>query len=727
MSKRWVRLFSLFLCLGLLGPGAVFSQEENPPEVVGVFSISSEDTIPFSELTQVKDGTARDLPGWRAMFSRRTERIMTLFGPGTPPYKGGPGEAALTFAREFKGLLGMSDDEDFAVLRTMKALDKLHVRLQQTYKGVPVEGGHVLVHMTPDGSVTMVQNGSVDDPRPSNSVVITEQEAVDSTMKGLREELGEDVFMADPQAQLVIAQFSGRYLYAWRVAVPTGNPIGHWITYLDAESRAVLLRYNDIYSLKKGKGYSYRNNNDALINNYRKTTLKNLFTEAELNSMGYTYGYPIGQNVFAGYTDGASLYYGWAFAPDHKFYFDPFTSPNAFTEVHTYYHIDTTHTWWSKKVIKDKMTGEVIPYFNDGFFPFAAVNTTGLCNAYYTPSLLGWGPGFVFGNENSCGSGSRDLADDAGVIYHEFTHAVEDWQGTPFNSAPNHYPRAMGEGNADYFSCTQRNSPLIGNVFDPPPGAYGLLRDLSGHYSGQRLYPDDVDHPAWALPEEHYTGEIWGQTLWDLRRVLKKKADIYIRRTNVYYLANLGGHHTTDIDFFDWAWSFYHMLLDVFGQTKGLKTFFKCYSVFTDRGIFTRKVYSHPTNYFYSGSGGSDNAWMFIYNFLGKGSWKSKGHLWTTDSDPATGNPSEYAFRLQYPASEVRVLLKSKGTDLFRPNFVLRQTWSPTTIYAPYWVSMTDYMVKAYFAGLPTNTLLSVEVYSDAGDTGAYILKIQAK
>ena len=52
------------------------------------------------------------------------------------------------------------------------------------------------------------------------------------------------------------------------------------------------------------------------------------------------------------------------------------------------------------------------------------------------------------------------------------------------------------------------------------------------------------------MPQEHYTGEIWGGYLYDLSRVLKKKAIPYVYNSS-YYFNPAGGHRDGYPDFYD--------------------------------------------------------------------------------------------------------------------------------------------------------------------------------
>lgn len=717
---RWFKL-EAFVLLTFFWTLPIAAQQEITVGIGGKTGLIGFKARSADEQSRQAEAITQKLgPGWSATRSFATGRISVLRGPGTVVYPGGPEKAAKAFINDLKSELGLSNADNVNVLRVGHSTGRVHVRLQQTFRGVAVEGAHILVHMTPDGSVTMVQNGSISLEAPANQAVISEEDATETALVGLQERLGEEAFLDEPTSELVLAPFEDQRWYAWKITVPTDNPLGLWVTYIDAQNGEVLQQYDAIVSLKSGKGTVFITNKDASLWKCNKTTLKNLFTETET---GWLYGYPIGKAVFVGQTNGSVVFYANAYASNHKFYFNPLTESDAFDEVTTYYHLDKTYAWWSKKVIQDKKYKWIFPYFNDGYVPAAVVNRTGQCNAYYTSALPGWGgPGWAFYNENQCWAGSRDFTHDAGIIYHEFTHAIEHWTGSPLLSGPLHgYTRSMGEGDADYFSCVQRKNPKIGEVMDPQGVVF--LRDLSGKMSGQRLYPDHVDKPGVNAPEEHWTGEIWGQFLWDLRALFKARADRYIWKTNAFYLLNAGGHDPNYPDFIDWAGAFLNMLADAkpFGEAmkgnKQLKTFIAAYAAFTDRGIFTTDVYDGVRR---------DNAVWFFFNIFGKGKMTFRGNLHTTNSDPSGGNPSEYFFSLRYPAKNIVVRVKGSKRGLNLPEVQVRNAYSGT-VYMPSETKYTATLAQIEFLSLPSDTQLVVDVFSSIGSMGKYTLSVSSR
>jgi hypothetical protein len=134
------------------------------------------------------------------------------------------------------------------------------------------------------------------------------------------------------------------------------------------------------------------------------------------------------------------------------------------------------------------------------------------------------------------GKGGVDDAEDAEVILHEYGHAVQDSQQTPFGYGLTPESGAIGEGFGDYFAATV--SAHVSPTPDPAciadwdavsydPTAPHCLRRLDANLH----YPEDLD-----LVRIHSSGRIWSQALWDIRTALgPTKADRIIFEAGFHY------------------------------------------------------------------------------------------------------------------------------------------------------------------------------------------------
>ncbi|MGX9725855.1 MAG: hypothetical protein ACTFAK_00625 [Candidatus Electronema sp. VV] len=470
-------------------------------------------------------------------------------------------------------MLGLrSDLADMKTLRVDETPARNHVRFQQTYDGVPVSGALVLVHSNKKGQVTMAQNSYEVKVAPANNRAIAKNDAVSAVMNDLRASLGSGIRLGKAKAEEVIESFKDKQYFTWKVTVSSREPLGFWVYYLNAENGNILYKADEIISLRNGVGRVYKNNKDWLRNKLTKVPLKGLFTEKENYLTGGLWGLHADIWDYDGVGDiDVPAKRDDPYAPNLKFLYNPYgREKNWFDAVSAYYHVNNVWAWWRKNILK-KYGPSRPDYFYSLSIP-VVVNAPG-CNAYYEPEFsttlnatYEFPPAIWFGNEDQCDFGSEDLANDQDVVMHEFTHALMEWSyfGRQFGDPVNGYGRAMGEGNADWFAYLYTKDPKMGDV----AFAYtnqGYLRNIDN----DRMYPADVNDPSyWVgyedededgnkvevivhhLPEEHYTGEIYGGYLYDLSQALKGQALKYVYK-GMYYFSPAGGFKSRWSDFYD--------------------------------------------------------------------------------------------------------------------------------------------------------------------------------
>jgi len=170
---------------------------------------------------------------------------------------------------------------------------------------------------------------------------------------------------------------------------------------------------------------------------------------------------------------------------------DYMSTDSHFDELNVFYHINLVHDYF-KNVLGLSVTD----------FPICTVVHYGekYSNAFYDSTIkiiaFGDGDGVYF----------LDFASASDVIYHEYTHAVQEniFPGLYFGQSG-----AMMEAWADYFAASITDDPRIGEwVF-----TQGYLRQLNNNYK----YPDNY------VNEVHYDGQIYAGALWDIRTILGKE------------------------------------------------------------------------------------------------------------------------------------------------------------------------------------------------------------
>jgi hypothetical protein len=127
------------------------------------------------------------------------------------------------------------------------------------------------------------------------------------------------------------------------------------------------------------------------------------------------------------------------------------------------------------------------------------------------------------------GKGGVDDAEDAEVILHEYGHAIQDSQMTPFGGfGASAEAGAIGEAFGDYWAVT------VSNVIAPTPDApcvadWDSVSYTAGTPHCLRRIDLDLHYPADLTGRVHHDGQIWSRALWDIRQALGNvKADTII-------------------------------------------------------------------------------------------------------------------------------------------------------------------------------------------------------
>ena len=643
---------------------AITTDEHVLPVMAGQVSSTQKEAAPFRLGSGFDAFNAPYKNQWKASFSEKTGKVKILYGALSKRYENGPESVARGFLGDSHMIFGLKQDlSDLKTLRVDKTPERDHVRFQQTYNNVPIVGVFVLVHSNSQGQVTMVQNDYIQGFQVANAQVIAAEAAKNIARNDLQTSLGKDAILSDAKVEEVIAPHKEKYYYVWKINIPTQSPWGYWVYRVDAATGEILYKGNEIRSLKTGKGFAYKSNADWLLGKISSVPLKYMFDWTNTVDWGYLWG--LHAYVLNNNGDDPRAY-------DYKFLYDPATQKDWFDATDGYYQMNTIWEWWNKNIIRKY--GPASPDYFYQEYPFPAitfVNVIGMCNAFYSPDIIGGGfPGFAFGNENSCTPGSEDLVIDSDVVRHEFTHAMMDWCGfdAQFGGPPDYYGRAMGEGNGDWFAfLTHTQDPHMCTVaFDWYGNGY--LRNLDN----TRMYPRDVDCPTCPppntnMPEEHYTGEIWGGYLYDLYRVLGKNALKYVYQS-FFYFSPTGpppGFMSSYPDFYD---AISAQATAEYDHTGKQTSSFKAWGSMTSRGIngvYLRSPYC-SSNYFFTGSYGCDNSYQtFGWRFPPYKTINTKGNLLLS------GDPHDYYFNASQSGLDLTATVTGTAGGLINPFIAL--------------------------------------------------------
>jgi hypothetical protein len=398
---------------------------------------------------------------------------------------------------------------------------------------------------------------------------------------------------------------------------------------VDAQSGEILYRADEIFYMTDGTGRAYIDNEEWFRGKTKNVKLEELYETEDGYVEGFLHGphatihdYPLScpaeeadNSSFAEKCkrlDGYNLVYSsklnFVYDPDNfTGDWEPDDTKPYFDQAHAYYQTTAVWQWWEDNVIK-KYGPIDIDYFYWLSMP-TVVNmgewdkdgNSLFCNAFYTPLFFleppyGDVPGFAFADDESCFD--EDLVIDLSIVRHEYAHAIMDWAhfDDQFGGEVDGYGRSMGEGNADWYSFVPSGQPSIGYVAFPPWGDRNI--------DNWRRYPDDVDYPAWGVPEEHYTGEIWGGYLYELSRVLGKQALGFVYQSS-YYFRRADGHRDGYPDFVDAIRAQRDAEFDKTGKNT---LFLKAFGSMVSRGFIKplAPLYENQYDYFGTGAPGAD-------------------------------------------------------------------------------------------------------------------------
>ncbi|MHC1742375.1 MAG: hypothetical protein AB9873_04995 [Syntrophobacteraceae bacterium] len=436
--------------------------EGKPPiGILGQVESDDSEAAPLRAKSGLDAFNARNRSQWKASFSRKSGKVRGLHGGVSRSYEDGPENVARGFLRDAHEMLGLKEDlSDLRTIRVNRSAERNHVRMQQLHNGIPVRSAYMLVHSNQQGQVTMVQNSTVESLQPTNQSTLAEDAAKEIARKDLLATLSAGATIGTVAAEQEIMRYQDKYLYVWKISLPTRQPSGQWVYQVDAENGQILYKGNERRSTKSGSGRAYKTNKDWHAYKIGKVQLKYMYTCLETADCGYLFGQHADIYDYSG-NDVWDMTFKFIFYPE---YYVEDKAP--FDAVNTYYQITSAWDWWSKNVINKFVSfyKEDFKYFR----PSVYVNSTDpldQCNAGYWYDI-DTEYTMAFGNENTCVAGSEDVALDVDVVTHEYAHAMMDWLGywDQFGGAVDHYGRSMGEGNSDWFAYLYTKDPYIGDV-----------------------------------------------------------------------------------------------------------------------------------------------------------------------------------------------------------------------------------------------------------------------
>lgn len=407
-------------------------------------------------------------------------------------------EHALQFLKRNKEKYALETNiDDLRLSKVKSSLTAEHYYFQQFISGVEVDKGEIIVSVSKQNKVIRVFNNTfpvAERQSKAQAASIGEKVATETAWNYLQVS---GKLHAPPPNRLVYMNVGVNFTLAYKVNMSTSAPQGDWEFYIDAQKGDVLRAYRIDLPISKNanerdsgrkwdafpKNKNHRLLSDALSNlapthkltaiNAAKidaaglvfdpdprTTLNNSTLEDNSPAASFDAAYlnKILRDVeFNGLT--YSLTGPWVTIEDWQ---APVTAPstnttgiwnakrggNAFNDAMTYYHLDQNQRYMQS-----------LGFMNATGIQFGSIHVdtdghNGGDQSSFTPSI----------NKLSFGHGCVDDNEDADVILHEYSHAINSsinpsWGGGDTG--------AMGEGFGDYWAFSYSYSTPNGQSFYP--------------------------------------------------------------------------------------------------------------------------------------------------------------------------------------------------------------------------------------------------------------------
>jgi len=518
----------------------------------------------FDQLrAQRGDLRARRSP-WQAGF----RSLSAHGGPLSGPRAGQPEQVARQFLTRYHPLLGLEADDLNTLVKTREersARDPLvHVFFKQSYRGIDVFGAALHVHMRADGTIIGVSNSTAR-VRNLAQLGVSGADALAAAIRDVRPELGTapapavlagpsgadrltrfapGPLKAAPEARLVVFPTVGGGRLAWKVTIaPPGLPQKYDVL-VDAATGEILYRRNRVRYIE-GFGKVLQSGATATadarlpdpmptgstppgaedprggcppVTNHLVHSLTAPFRDSPsvLSNTGRLDGNNV--HVFRG-AQGVEGAAGALQADGWHFEYDFGASDAAETQlffVNNFLH-DFFYDLGFDEAAGNFQASNLGRGGAEGDALAAVARADGRNNATFEPnpdgqtsimSMFLWdGKGCWSADVDGDGAPDLDGDLDSDIVIHEFHHGVSNRLNPDFTGIE---ADAMGEGGGDFFAYSISNDTTLAEYAAPPTGIRAVNNKTYGDFYCLSIF-------GLIFCEPHDNGEIWADTLWDLR------------------------------------------------------------------------------------------------------------------------------------------------------------------------------------------------------------------
>jgi len=434
---------------------------------------------------------------------------------GTAVRKSGGIGSSAELARVAKSVLQENADvlradvENLSLSYTPRAGNKWAAHFQQTWEGYEVWQGKVRMVFHENGNL-MVMGSDVHpfielDPRPNLSAGA----AADAARQDLPYQPGlGDSYQVEPELLVLpvrTTENSVEYHLVYRVSVRTSEPLGDWITHVDAHTGDIVWRYNNIHFDYVGDAHSSVQEH-TLCNG--SSDLPAAYLNLNVSGVGATTTDAAGQWSLPGggatATVSATLQGPWVRVYNQNGVEAQFSGTATADVPFTLNWSDLNARQDERDVFEAiNRVHEIFQRFDPDFgYVNQPINAYINRNDGYCPGNAWWD-----GTINFCAAGGEynNTGELQQVAEHEFGHGIQDfimggWQGN----------EGLGEGNSDVMGILLTQESIIGRGFYAGNCVSGI-RDADNTLQ----YPSDLNGSV------HHDGQLISGFHWDTMQLLQ--------------------------------------------------------------------------------------------------------------------------------------------------------------------------------------------------------------
>lgn len=411
-----------------------------------------------------------------------------------------------------------------------------HVLFRQTVDGLPVFDSSITVHLLPDGTIARItSNAASTDGRVATAAITAGRAQAEAASHA-----GNTVDAAGPASGAWLP-VDGVLRLAWHVVVPGVEGSDLYDILIDAQNAELLLRRNRVRDAEgsgrvlQGPGTAARDPRlpDAMPFGADGTLACPPPVNYTLRSLNSQYRDPATVLDPTGRLEGNNtrVYRGSANGQSAQGTFDgstwlfdfPFNSASS-AETFLFFAVNFAHDFFYDLGFDEAAGNFQVDNFGRGGLggdPLRAnARAAGRNNANYVHATEGHSPtinmflwdGIGCWGEDLTGDGTADIDGDydLDITIHEFHHGVSMRLNTAFSG---NETGAIGEGGGDFFAYSVNNDTTLAEYARP-----GGLRQVNSKGYG------DWTCRLGLFCEVHENGEIWVNTLWDVRE--RFRADV---------------------------------------------------------------------------------------------------------------------------------------------------------------------------------------------------------